>query len=79
VATIGPLAVGVLLAFGWNMLLSPPHGVAGVEGSESGITRQVGRTVEEVAAKAWASATPHAEPGTTVSAVRGRAPSSFGR
>jgi hypothetical protein len=56
-ATIGPLAVGVLLAFGWNILVSQPHGAAG---AESGITRQVGRTVEEVAAKAWASATPHA-------------------
>jgi hypothetical protein len=56
-STIGPLAVGVLLAFGWNMLVSQPHGAAG---AESGITRQVGRTVEEVAAKAWASATPHA-------------------
>jgi len=57
VSTIGPLAAGVLLAFGWNMLISQPHGAAG---AESGITRQVGRTVEEVAAQAWASATPHA-------------------
>ena len=57
VATIGPLVVGVLLAFGWNMMVSQPHGAAG---AESGITRQVGRTVEEVAAKAWASATPPA-------------------
>ena len=39
------------------MLVSQPHGVAG---AESGITRQVGRTVDEVAARAWASATPHA-------------------
>jgi hypothetical protein len=60
VSTIGPLAVGVLLAFGWNMVTSQPHGAAG---AESGITRQVGRTVEEVAAQAWASATPHAVPG----------------
>ncbi|HEX5299370.1 MAG TPA: hypothetical protein VFW50_20485 [Streptosporangiaceae bacterium] len=52
-STIGPLAVGVLLAFGWNMMLSQPHGAAG---AEPGITRQVGRTVEEVTAKAWASA-----------------------
>ena len=61
-STIGPLAVGVLLAFGWNMLVSQPHGAAG---AESGITRQVGRTVEEVAAQAWASATPHAAPAGT--------------
>ena len=42
-----------LLAFGWNILVSQPHDAAG---AESGITRQVGRTVDEVAAKAWASA-----------------------
>ncbi|HEV2537613.1 MAG TPA: hypothetical protein VGU21_08890 [Streptosporangiaceae bacterium] len=58
-STIGPLAIGVLLAFGWNML-SLPHGAAG---AESGITRQVGRTVDEAAAQAWASASPHAVPG----------------
>ena len=75
-STIGPLAVGVLLAFGWNILVSQPHGAAG---AESGITRQVGRTVEEVAAQAWASATPHAGPGAAGNAVRGRAPASFGR
>jgi hypothetical protein len=75
-STIGPLAVGVILAFGWNILISQPHGAAG---AESGITRQVGRTVEEVAAKAWASATPHAVPGATGSAATGRAPASFGR
>jgi len=60
VATVGPLAVGVLLAFGWNTLVSQPHGAAG---AESGITRQIGRTVDEVTAQAWASATPHARPG----------------
>ncbi len=59
-STIVPLAIGVLLAFGWNMLTSQPHGAAG---AEPGITQQVGRTVEEAAAKAWASATPHAVPG----------------
>ena len=76
-STIGPLAVGVLLALGWNMLLSQPHGAAG---AESGTTRQVGRTVEEVTAKAWASATPHAGPGGDGSpAEDGRAPVSFGR
>jgi hypothetical protein len=78
-STLGPLAVGVLLAFGWNMLVSQPHGAAGVLGSESGITRQVGRTVDEVAAQAWASASPHAVPGAAGNATGGRAPSSFGR
>jgi hypothetical protein len=77
VSTIGPLAVGVLLAFGWNILVSQPHGAAG---AESGITRQVGRTVEEVTAKAWASATPHAAPGDDGGpAGDGRPPASFGR
>ena len=75
-STIGPLAVGVLLAFGWNMLVAQPHGAAG---AESGITRQVGRTVEEVTAKAWASATPHAAPGDGGPAGEGRAPVLFGR
>jgi hypothetical protein len=73
VSTIGPLAVGVLLAFGWNML-SQPHGAAG---AESGITRQVGRTVDEVAAQAWASASPHAVPGDTVPSGHGRGGRAF--
>jgi len=77
VSTIAPLAVGVLLAFGWNIMLSQPHGAAG---AESGITRQVGRTVEEVTAKAWASATPHAVPADDGGqAGDGRTPASFGR
>jgi hypothetical protein len=77
VSTIGPLAVGVLLAFGWNILVYQPHGAAG---AESGITRQVGRTVEEVAAQAWASASPHAAPGDdSRPGGEGRAPASFGR
>jgi hypothetical protein len=59
VSTIGPLAIGVMLAFGWN-ILTQPHDVAG---GEPGITRQVGQTVDEVAAQAWASASPHAIPG----------------
>jgi len=62
------------------MMLSQPRGAAGVEGSESGITRQVGRTVEEVTAQAWASATPHAGPGDDGGpAGDGRAPVSFRR
>lgn len=68
-ATVGPLAVGVLLAFGWNTLGSQPHGAAG---AESGITRQVGRTVEEVTAQAWASATPDAVTDSARVSVRHR-------
>jgi len=65
-----------MLAFGWNML-SQPQGVAG---AESGITRQVGRTVDEVAAQAWASASPHAVPGGDARLGRGgRVPAAFGR
>ena len=61
-------------------MLSQPRGAAGAEGSESGITRQVGRTVEEVTAQAWASATPHAGPGgDDGQAGDGRVPVSFGR
>ena len=59
VSTIGPLAAGVLLAFGWNMLISQPHGAAG---AESGITRQVGQTVQQAAQQAWARAS-HAPEG----------------
>jgi hypothetical protein len=81
VSTIGPLAVGVLLAFGWNILISQPHGAAG---AESGITRQIGRTVEEVAAQAWASATPHAAPDDAAPSspghpAGGRGPATSGR
>jgi hypothetical protein len=63
--------VGVLLAFGWNIMASQPHGAAGVEGSKSGVTRQVGQTVEEVAAKAWENATPHAVTDSARRPVRG--------
>jgi hypothetical protein len=76
VSTIVPLAIGVLLAFGWSML-AQPHGVAE---TESGITRQVGQTVDEVAAKAWASASPHAITGDDVPPGRdGHPASAFGR
>jgi hypothetical protein len=63
--------VGVLLAFGWNIMASQPRGAAGAGGSEPGITQQVGQTVEEVAAKAWESATPHAVTDSARRPVRG--------
>jgi hypothetical protein len=76
VPTIVPLAVGVILAFGWNLLTSQPHGVAG---AEPGITRQVGRTVEEVAAQAWASASPHPAAGDSAPGDTGARARPFGR
>ena len=57
VSTIGPVAVGVVLAFGWNMTVSQPQRAAE---AEPGVTPRVGVTVEEAAAQAWASATPRA-------------------
>ena len=52
-ATVGPVAVGVMLAFGWNMATSRLQHAA--EG-ESGVTRQVGQTVQPAAEQAWARA-----------------------
>ena len=57
VSTIGPVAVGVVLAFGWNMTVSQPQRAAE---AGSAVTPRVGLTVEEAAAQAWASATPRA-------------------
>jgi hypothetical protein len=57
VSTIGPVAVGVVLAFAWNMTVSQPQRAAE---TGSAVTPQVGLTVEEAAAQAWASATPRA-------------------
>ena len=75
-STIGPLAVGVLLAFGWNMVTSQPHDAAGAQPgiTQPGITQQVGQTVEEVATRAWANTSPRGEAG-----AGGHAPASFGR
>jgi hypothetical protein len=52
-ATVGPVAVGVMLAFGWNMATSRLQHAA--EG-ESGVTRQVGQTVQQTAEQAWTHA-----------------------
>ena len=54
-ATIGPVAVGVTLALAWNMATSQPQRAAE---TESGVTPQVGRTVQQAAEQAWARATP---------------------
>ena len=57
VSAIGPLVIGVMVAFGWNMAASHQ---AAVTGADSGVTPAVGLTVEQAAAQAWASSTPFA-------------------
>ena len=59
-ATAGPVAVGVMLAFGWNMATARLEHAA--EG-ESGVTRQVGQTVQQAAEQAWAHASHAPEAG----------------
>ena len=54
-ATIGPVAVGVTLAFAWNMATSQPQRAAE---DESRVTPQVGRTVQQAAEQTGARATP---------------------
>lgn len=58
-ATIGPVAVGVTLAFAWNLAVSHPQHAAE---DDSGVTRQVGQTVQQAAEQAWARAS-HAPEG----------------
>jgi hypothetical protein len=60
VATIGPVAVGVTLAFAWNMVVSQPQHAAE---DESGVTTQVGQTVQQAAEQAWARASHAPEDG----------------
>ena len=59
-ATVGPVAVGVMLAFGWNLAASQPQHVAE---DEPGVTRQVGQTVQQAAEQAWARASHAPEAG----------------
>ena len=58
-ATIGPVAVGVTLAFAWNLAASHPQHAAA---DDSGVTRQVGQTVQQAAEQARARAS-HAPEG----------------
>jgi hypothetical protein len=53
VATIGPVAVGVTLAFAWNLAASPPRHAAE---DESRVTRQVGHAAQQTAGQARARA-----------------------
>jgi hypothetical protein len=50
VATIGPVAIGVMLAFAWNLAVSQMQRAAG---DELGVTPQVGLTVQQTAEQAW--------------------------
>jgi hypothetical protein len=59
VATIGPVAVGVTLAFAWNLAASPPRHAAE---DQSRMTQQVGQTAQQVAGQARARAG-HAQAG----------------
>lgn len=43
-ATIGPVAVGVTLAFAWNLAVSQPRHAAE---DQSRVTRQVGQTAQQ--------------------------------
>ena len=57
VSTIGPVVVGVVVAFGWNTAATHQMGPSG---TDAGVTPEVGLTVEQAAEHAWASATPRA-------------------
>ena len=52
-ATIGPLAIGVTLAFGWNLAASHPRHAAE---DQSRVTRQVEQTVQQAGEQARARA-----------------------
>ena len=52
-AAVGPVAVGVTLAFGWNMATSQLRHTAE---DEPGVTQQVGQTGQQAAEQAWARA-----------------------
>jgi hypothetical protein len=52
-ATVGPVAVGVMLAFGWNLAASHPRHAAE---DQSRVTRQVAQTAQQAAEQARARA-----------------------
>jgi hypothetical protein len=66
-STIGPVAVGVLLAFAWNMAVSQQQEISGY------VTPAVSSTVEQAAAQAWASSTPDAVTASAPHSARGGA------
>ena len=52
-ATVGPVAAGVLLGCAWNLAFSAPRHAAE---DESGGSVQVGQTVQQAAEQPWARA-----------------------
>ena len=58
-ATVGPVAAGVLLGCAWNLAVSQWQRASG---DESGVSPQVGLTVQQSAEQAWARAS-HAPDG----------------
>jgi len=52
-ATVGPVALGVTLAFGWNLAASHPRHAAE---DQSRVSRQVGPTAQQAAEQARARA-----------------------
>jgi hypothetical protein len=60
VATIGPVAVGVTLAFAWNLAASHPQHAAE---DQSRVTRQVGQTAQQTAEQARAGHAPESGAG----------------
>ena len=72
-ATVGPVAVGVMLAFGWNLAASHPRHAAE---DQSRVTRQVGQTAQQAAG---AGAGPGGScPGGRRGRAAGHAPGPFG-
>ncbi len=67
-STIGPVAVGVLLAFAWNMAVSQQQEISA---ASTAVTPEVGVTVEQAAAQAWASSTPDTASAGAPHAARG--------
>ena len=62
VATVGPVAAGVMLALGWNLAMSQPRHAAG---DESAVTPRIGQTVQQATEQAWAPASHAPEGGTS--------------
>jgi hypothetical protein len=54
VATFGPVAIGVMLAFAWNLAMSQPRHAAA---DESGVTPRVGHATQQ----AWTRASQDAK------------------
>lgn len=75
-SSIGPVAVGVILAFAWNMATTQQQEVAA---GGSGITPEIGVAVDQAAAQAWASVTPDTAAAGSARSPHGAAPSSRGQ